>query len=174
VTVGPGVQREQEAGRPVLSFDGQASHLILRDSPRERLFSKPYAFILDFRPEPGASGRIFRRHHANCLGLERDGTLVFDANIGRRNLVRFPKAVRLGAWNRIVLTYDGQTVTLEVNGARAGRQAYEGTLYDAAGEFPVVFLADNTYPGFPKASNVRCKVRELRMAPRPGDLSDRL
>jgi hypothetical protein len=174
VTVGPGVRREQEAGRPVLLFDGQASHLIVRDSPRERLFSKPYAFILDFRPEPGASGRIFRRHHANCLGLERDGTLVFDANIGRRNLVRFPKAVRFGAWNRIVLTYDGQTVTLEVNGVRAGRQAYEGTLYDAAGEFPVVFLADNTYPGFPKASNVRCKVRELRVAPRPGDLSDRL
>ena len=173
VIAAPGVQWQREARRPLLWFDGKASHLIVRDSPRERLFSKPYAFILDFRPEPGASGTIFRRHHCNCLGLERDGTLVFDANIGHRNLVRFVKAVQFGAWNRIVLTYDGQTVALEVNGVRAGRQAYEGALYES-GDFPVVFLADNTYPGFPKALNVRCKVRELRMAPRPVDLSDRL
>ena len=166
VTVGPGVQQEQEAGRPVLAFDGEASHLIVRDSPRERLFSKPYALILDFRPEQGASGMIFRRHHANCLSLERDGTLVFDANIGHRNLIRFPKAVRFDAWNRIVLSFDGQTVMLDVNGVRAGQQAYEGTLYDS-GEFPIVFLADNTYPKFPKALNVRCKVRELRLAPWP-------
>jgi len=173
VIVGPGVQKEQETGRPVLSFDGKTSHLILHDSPCERLFSKPYAFILDFCPKPGASGTIFRRHHANCLTLERDGTLAFDANIGRRNLVRFPKVIRFGEWNRIVLTYDGQTVTLDVNGVRAGQQAYEGMLYDAANEFPVVFLADNTYAGFPQARNVPCKVRELRMAPRPADLSDR-
>ncbi len=173
VTVGAGVQAEQEAGRPVLALDGHASHLIVRDSPRERLFSKPYAFILDFRPEPGASGMIFRRHHAECLSLERDGTLVFDANIGRHNLVRFPKAVKFDAWNRIVLTYDGHVVTLEVNGVQAGRRAYEGSLYDS-GDFPIVFLADNTYPGFPKALNVRCKIRELRLTPRPTDVSGRL
>ena len=173
VTVGPGVECEQVEGRPVLSFDGKTSHLIVRDSPRERLFSKPYAFILDFRPEPGASGTIFRRHHCNCLGLERDSTLVFDANIGHNNLVRFPKAVTFGECNWIVLTYDGRTVSLDVNGVRAGRQAYDGALYES-GDFPIVFLADNTYPGFPKAFNVRCKVRELRMAPRPCDLSDRL
>ena len=63
-------------------------------------------------------------------------------------------------------------VTLDVNGVREGAQAYQGIFYD--GEFPVVFLADNTYAGFPQAKNVRCKVRELRMAPRPADLSDRL
>jgi hypothetical protein len=171
VTVGPGVQWEQEAGRALVSFDGQASHLIVRDQPGARLFSQPYAFILDFRPEPGAGGTIFRRHHCNCLRLERDGTLVFDANIGQRNLVRFPQVVRFGAWNRLVLTYDGHTVALEVNGGRAAEQAYEGALYDAASDFPIVFLADNTYAGFPRACNVRCKVRELRMAPRPADLS---
>lgn len=173
VTIGPGVQVEQEVGRSVLSFDGHASHVIVRDSPRERLFSKPYAFLLDFRPELGTSGMIFRRHHAECLSLESDGTLVFDANIGRRNLVRFPKAVKFDAWNRIVLTYDGHVVALKVNGVQAGRHAYEGSLYDS-GDFPIVFLADNTRPDFPKALNVRCKIRELRLAPRPTDVSDHL
>ena len=63
--------------------------------------------------------------------------------------------------------------TLEVNGVQAGRHAFEGSLYES-GEFPIVFLADNTYPGFPKALNVRCKIRELRLAPRPTDVSDHL
>ena len=71
------------------------------------------------------------------------------------------------------MTYDCREVALDVNGVRAGQQAYAGALYDS-GDFPVVFLADNTYPGFPKALNIRCKVRELRLAPRPADLSDRL
>jgi hypothetical protein len=174
VTVGPGVQLGQEADRPRLSFDGRASHILVHDSPRVRLFSQPYAFILDFFPEPGASGMLFRRHHSNCLKLERDGTLAFDANIGRRNLVRFPKAVRFGAWNRIVLRFDGHTVALDVNGAPIAERPYEGILFDPTSEFPAVFLADNTNAGFPKWANVRCKVRELRIAPLPADLNDRL
>jgi hypothetical protein len=174
VTVGPGAELGQEADRPVLSFDGRASHILVHDSPRVRFFSRPYALILDFFPEPGASGMLFRRHHSNCLKLERDGTLAFDANIGRRNLVRFPKAVRFGAWNRIVLRYDGHTVALDVNGARMAERPYEGMLFDPTNEFPAVFLADNTNAGFPQWANVRCKVRELRVAPLPADLNDRL
>jgi hypothetical protein len=173
VILGPGVQAEQDAGRPVFTLDGRASYLLVLDSPRERLFSKPYAFILDFRPDKGACGMLFRRHHAECLSLEPDGTLVFDANIGRNDMLRFVKAVKFDAWNRIVLTYDGHTASMEINGVQAGRQVYEGSLYEP-GEFPVVFLADNTHFDFPKAYNVRCKVRELRVAPRPADVSEHL
>ena len=165
VTLAPGVQLTAEAGRPVFTFDGTKSHAIVRDQPRERLLSKPYALILDFLPEPGAHGTLLRRHHANCLGLEADGTVIFDANIGQHKFVRFPKAVRFGAWNRIVLAYDGRMVSLEMNGVRIGQQAYEGRLYDPGGDFPLVFLADNTYPHFPQALNVQCKVRELRIVP---------
>jgi len=165
VTLAPGVQLTAEAGRPVFTFDGTKSHAIVRDQPRERLLSKPYALILDFLPEPGAHGTLLRRHHANCLGLEADGTVIFDANIGQHKFVRFPKAVRFGALNRIVLAYDGRMVSLEMNGVRIGQQAYEGRLYDPGGDFPLVFLADNTYPHFPQALNVQCKVRELRIVP---------
>jgi hypothetical protein len=165
VTLGRGVRLTAEGGRPVFAFDGTTSHVIVRDQPRERLLSKPYALILDFLPEPGAHGTLLRRHHANCLSLDADGTLMFDANIGQHNFVRFPKAVRFGVWNRIVLAYDGRKVSLEVNGVRVGQQAYEGRLYDAGGDFPLVFLADNTYPHFPQALNVPCKVRELRVVP---------
>ncbi len=165
VTLAPGVQLTVEGGRPVFAFDGTTSHVIVRDQPRERLLSKPYALILDFLPAPGAHGTLLRRHHANCLSLDANGTLTFDANIGRRNFVCFSKAVRFGAWNRIVLAYDGRKVSLEVNGVRLGQQAYEGMLYNPGGDFPLVFLADNTYPHFPQALNVQCKVRELRIVP---------
>ena len=165
VTLGPAVQYAEEGGRPVFVFDGTTSHILLHDQPRERLLTKPYALILDFLPEPGAQGTLLRRHHANCLSLEADGTLTFDANIGRHNMVRFPKAVRFGAWNRIVLAYNGRTVRLEINGVRIGEQAYAGVLYDPGGEFPLVLLADNTHPNFPRALTVHCKVRELRIAP---------
>ena len=80
-------------------------------------------------------------------------------------MVRFPKAVRFGTWNRIVLAYNGRTVRLEINGVRIGEQAYAGVLYDPGGEFPLVLLADNTHPNFPRALTVHCKVRELRIAP---------
>jgi hypothetical protein len=165
VSLGPGVQLTQDGGRPVFAFDGTTSHVIVHDQPRERLLSKPYALILDFLPEPGAHGTLLRRHHANCLSLDADGTLVFDANIGRHNVVRFPKAIRFGTWNRIVLAYDGRKVSLARNGVPLGEQTYQGTLYDPGGSFPLVLLADNTHPHFPAALNVRCKVRELRIAP---------
>jgi hypothetical protein len=169
VTVGPGVRFAKDRGRAVMDFDGKTSHILVHDQPRERLVSKPYALILDFLPEPGAHGTLLRRHHANCVSLDADGTLVFDANIGRLNMVRVPKAIRFGQWNRIVLTYNGRKVRLEVNGRPIGERAYQGTLYDPGGEFPLVFLADNTYPGFPQAMTVRCRVRELRMAPLLGE-----
>jgi hypothetical protein len=165
VTVATGVTFTQEDGRPVMVFDGVTSHLIVRDNGRDRLFSRPYAFIIEVRPEPGASGALFRRHHANCFDLAKDGTLVFDANIGRNNRVSFPGAVRHGDWNRIVLVYDGRKVRLEVNGVQVGERAYEGARHDPNSDFPIVFMADNTWPGFPEARNIRGQVRELRVAP---------
>ena len=87
----------------MLAFDGQASHLILHDSPRERLFSKPYAFILDFLPEPGASGTIFRRHHCNCLSWSATARWRSTPTSGAATWSVSPRRSASAQWNRIVL-----------------------------------------------------------------------
>ncbi len=162
VEQGEGVTLGHEQNRPFLSLDGRRSYLVLAHHPRAALLHRPFTLVLDFRPAPGASGTIFRRHHALALQLLQDGTLRFDANIGRRNWIDFPKAVTFGEWNRLRFSYDGRTARLEVDDGQPVEQDYPGALATGS-SYPLVFFADNTYPGFPAAFNIACDVRELRL-----------
>ncbi|MFH1858594.1 MAG: LamG-like jellyroll fold domain-containing protein [Candidatus Omnitrophota bacterium] len=163
LTLGEGVKSVKEKGKRVLDFDGVASHILLNDHPQNRLFSKPFELVVDFKPEEGARGMIFRRHHMLCLQLLNNGTLRFDANIGRRNWIDFPQAIGFGQWNRVRFRYDGKKASVSVNGKLFGEKDYPGAMYKSS--YPISFFADRTYPGFPKAGNIKCKVRELRVVP---------
>jgi hypothetical protein len=161
---GEGVTIEQEEGKPVLALDGKQAYLILNHHPRAALLHHPFTLVMDFKPAPEASGMIFRRHHHLCLALEKDGTLVFDANIGRRNMIRFPEAVKHGDWNRLRFSYDGKTAEVMLNNKEIGKVDYPGSLAMGS-NYPLVFFADNTHPNFPGYANIQCKVREFRIMP---------
>ncbi|NQU09613.1 hypothetical protein HQ590_02390, partial [bacterium] len=161
---GEGVAVIEDDGRPVLALNGKGSYLILRDHPRAALLHHPFTLVLDFRPAPGAAGMIFRRHHLLCLELKKDGALVLDADIGRRNTIRFPNAIRHGQWNRLRFSYDGKKARAEVNGHRIAEIDYVGRLATGS-SYPLVLFADNTHPRFPNWANIQCRVRELRLMP---------
>jgi hypothetical protein len=167
VTLGEGTILTREGDKTILDFDGVASHILLNDHPRNRLFSQPFELVVDFNPEQGARGMIFRRHHILCLELLKNGTLRFDANIGRRNWIDFPEAIAFGQWNRVRFRYDGKKASVSVNGKLIGEKEYPGAVFPSS--YPISFFADRTYPGFPKAGNITCQVRELRVLPLGGD-----
>lgn len=157
----------REGDKTILDFDGIASHILLNDHPRNRLFSQPFELVVDFKPEQGARGMIFRRHHILCLELLNNGTLRFDANIGRRNWIDFPEAIAFGQWNRVRFRYDGKKASVSVNGKLIGEKEYPGAVFPSS--YPISFFADRAHPGFPKIGNIKCKVRELRVLPLGGD-----
>jgi hypothetical protein len=163
VEVGPGVALKTEEGRPYASFSGEKSYLLINDHPRAKDLEGPFSMILDMRRAENSSGMIFRRHHILCLELARDGSLIFDANIGRNSRVTFPQAVPAGKWVRLMLTYDRQTVRLFRDGQLVSEQAYPGNIFRS--DFPLVIFADNTMGTFPQASNVVADLRELRIIP---------
>jgi hypothetical protein len=163
IQAGPGVQVKRDDGAPYLSFSGEKSYLLVRDHPRARDFADPFSLIWDLRRAEGSSGMIFRRHHILCLSLEKDGTLVFDANIGRNNRVSFPAAVPAGHWVRLMLTYDRQTVRLFRDGQLLAERPYPGSI--VASDYPIVIFSDNTHPRFPDWGNVQADLREFRVIP---------
>jgi hypothetical protein len=148
--------------KPSAAFSGESSYLLVTDHPRAKLFRDPFSMILDFMPEPGTSGMIFRRHHILCLDLGKDGSLTFDANIGRNKRVSFPGVVKFGEWNRVIFSYDGKVFRLSVNGAPFVEKEYPGSIGNS--DYTIVFFADNTNK-FPESGKLKCKVRELRIVP---------
>ena len=160
--VANGTRISEEKDKTSVSFSGDASYLLITDHPRAKLFKEPFSLILDFMPEPGTSGMIFRRHHILCLELTKDGGLTFDANIGRNNRISFPGAVKFGEWNRLIFSYDGKTARLSINGAPSVEKEYPGNIGNS--DYTTVFFADNTYK-FPESGKLKCMVRELRIVP---------
>ncbi|MHB9024087.1 MAG: LamG domain-containing protein [Armatimonadota bacterium] len=163
VEVGQGITTAREGGASFLSFDGKRSYLLVRDHPRVGLLHRPFSLVWDMRVEAGAGGMIFRRHHGLCLQLNKDGSLTFDANIGRRNMVNIPNAVIPGKWNRLMLSYDGNTMRLFRDGVLLLEKDYPGNLYQ--GDYPLVIFADNTYGKFPEWANITGDLREFRFLP---------
>jgi hypothetical protein len=154
---------KRDEGAPYLSFSGQKSYVLLRDHPRARQLATPYSVIWDMRRAEGSSGIVFRHYHIVCLNVEKDGTLVFDTNIGRNNRVSFPQALPAGRWVRMMLTYDGQTVRLFRDGQLLAEKNYPGAI--AAHDFPLSIFCDATYK-FPDYGNLQADLREMRFLPK--------
>lgn len=146
--------------RPYLSFSGTKSYILVHDHPRARHYAGPFSLIWDMRRDAGAGGMIFRHFHILCLNMSPDGSLVFDANIGRRNMITFPKAVPAGKWSRFMFTYDGKTACLYRDGEKLGEQAY--TAGFGTSDFPISLFVDRTIR-FPDYGNVRGDLREYRL-----------
>ncbi len=162
IKAGPGVSVVDGGdGKPVLSFSGTDSYLIVNENARLHLLHDPYSIIFDIKPAPEAAGMLFRRHHEECLSMDKDGSLILDTNIGRNKRLVFPKAVPRGRWTRIMLTYDGKTAGLFVDGKLVSREAYPGVLCE--GRFPFSIGADNTLT--PYGHLVKMEVRGLRIIP---------
>ncbi|HEY3331065.1 MAG TPA: LamG-like jellyroll fold domain-containing protein [Capsulimonadaceae bacterium] len=157
-TAGLTVRRDD--GAPYVSFSGDKSYITARDHPRARNYAAPFSLVWEMRREAGAGGMIFRHHHIICLGLNGNGTLDFDANIGRNNRATFPNAVPAGKWVRMMLTYDGHTVCVYRDGEKLGEKAYPGAL--APSDFPIAIFVDNTNR-FPTYGNIKADVREYRL-----------
>jgi hypothetical protein len=158
-----GVTVKRDEDVPYLSFSGQRSCLLMHDHPRARHYADPFSLVWEMRRDDTADGTIFRHHHIVCLNMQKDGTLVFDTNIGKRNMVTFPKAVPAGRWVRMMLTYDRQTVRLFRDGALLAEKPYPGNL--SGSDYPLVLFSDNTYPRFPDYACVRADLREYRLIP---------
>ncbi|MEI8196104.1 MAG: LamG-like jellyroll fold domain-containing protein, partial [Phycisphaerae bacterium] len=156
-----------EEGHPVIRFDGGDSYLLFKEHPKVHILGKPFSMIMDIKPDEGAAGCLFRRYHDVNLNLEKDGTLRFDANIGQSNFVVFPKALNMGQWNRIMLTYDGLVISLFVDGKLVLRKDYVGRLSDSR-YLMLCVGADNTWPkkNGKIAWQVPMSMREFRIIPR--------
>ncbi|HEY3415409.1 MAG TPA: LamG-like jellyroll fold domain-containing protein, partial [Armatimonadota bacterium] len=161
--LGPGTTQAQVDGGPALVFDGKTSYLMIKENPHVYLLGTPFSMIFTIRPEVGARGTLFRRYHDEALGLLPDGTLFFDANIGRRNQATFPKAVTMGAWNRMMLSYDGKVVRLFRDGQLLARKDYPGS-FSINRNFSLVFGGDNTM-GAKIGANVPMALKELTIIP---------
>ena len=160
IETGPNVTVQHDERGPYLNFTGQKSYLLLRDHPRAKHFATPYSIIWEMRRAEGSSGMIWRHYHINCLSLEKDGTLIFDANIGHNNRVNFPAALPAGRWVRMMLTYDAHTVRLWRDGQLVAEKNYPGILMGH--DFPTSVFCDNTYR-FPDWGNIQGDLRELRI-----------
>jgi len=162
VAPGPGAKVDLSDTRPFLALNGKDGYVLVNEHGRVHLLHDPFSLIMDIRPAAGAAGMLFRRHHELCLGLSKDGSLVLDANIGRNQRLVFPKAVTAGQWNRLMLTYDGQTAALFRDGNLVKREAYPGSL--CGGRYTLIFGADNTIT--PIGNAIAMDLRELRLIPR--------
>ena len=98
------------------------------------------------------------------LNLAKDGSLNFDANIGRRNVAVFPKVVKPGEWNRLMLVYDGKVVRLYNNGTLVERREYPGKLSQSR-YLPLIIGADNTYGANGFSNHLPMQLREFSIAP---------
>jgi hypothetical protein len=167
LAVGPGVTVAEEGGRRHLALDGKRSWLLPQDHARSKLFCAPFTLVAELRLAPGAGGVILRRHHMLCLFTERNGDLVLDANIGRRDQAcRFPAALAGDGWHRIALAYDGRRVGLTVDDRPAVVRDYEASVFPTNSDYPVGFFADNTRGPdnqAPGIGNLACQLRELRV-----------
>ena len=144
VETGGSVRVLTQEGHPVLHLDGGDSYLFFKENPKVHILGQPFSMVMDIKPEEKAAGCLFRRYHDLCLYLEQDGTLRFDANIAQNNMVVFDKALQMGHWNRLMLTYDGRVVSLFLGGKLLLRKDYAGHLSD--NRWMMLCLgADNTY-----------------------------
>ena len=149
-----------------LVFSGEGSGIQVENGSRTGLFWEPFAFHLRFKPvQTGRSMMLFRRHHALCLEILPDGTLQFDANIGRRQWLKLPQKVKFGAWNELVFRYDGKRVISTLNGETA-QLDYPGSLAPGS-SFPVSFLNDRTHPQYPRWGSFAGEVECLEVYPLP-------
>ncbi len=164
---GPGVKVSTEDGRTVVRFDGSDSFILFKEHPKVHILGAPFSMIMDIKPDEGAVGCVFRRYHDLCMGLEKDGSLRFDANIGHNNTIVFPKVVTHGQWNRLMLTYDGKTVSMHKDGTLVARKEYPGHLSQNR-YLMLCFGADNTWPKKDGkiAWQIPMSVRELRLIPK--------
>ena len=165
ITPGPGIKVEAvdgKDGKPFLSLNGKDGYLLVNEHERVHLLHDPFSLIMDIRPAADAAGKLFRRHLDICLSLSKDGSLVLDANMERNQRLVFPKAITAGQWNRIMLTYDGQTASLFRDGTLVKRENYPGAL--CGDKYPLIFGADNTLT--PIGGAIHMDLRELRLIPR--------
>ena len=162
IKLGPGARPAMDNGQAVVALSGTDSCLIINEHRRVHLLHEPFSLVMDIRPAQGASGMLFRRHHELCLSLGKDGSVVLDANIGRNDMLKFPKVVTFGQWNRLMLTYDGKVAALFHDGKLVARENYPGAL--CGGKYPLSFGGDNTLT--PIGNLIAMDLRELRFIPR--------
>ena len=162
---GAGTTVKVTDGRAVLDFDGKASSLLVQENPNIHLLSGAFSMIMDINPAPGINGCLFRRYHDIGLWLRKDGSLMLDANIGHQNQLVFPGAVVAGQWNRLMLTYDGETATVFRDGVLVGRKAYPGSL-SVHWDFSLSVGADNTSVKPPFVDYTPMQMREFAIYPR--------
>lgn len=160
--LGPGTT--YSAADHAFSFDGQKSSLLFREHDRVHQLAAPFSLIIDIKPAPGAEGCIFRRYHDLGLWLRKDGSLMFDANIGKKRQLLIPPVVVPDEWNRLMLTYDGNTFTLFRNGERVFTEAYPGQLSQSR-YLPLSVGADNTHGPDGFTGRLKMQLRELTLFP---------
>jgi len=161
--LGPGTTHITTDGG-ALSFDGEKSSLLFREHARVHQLAAPFSLIVDIKPAPGAEGCIFRRYHDLGLWLRKDGSLMVDANIGKKRQLLIPSIVVPDEWNRLMLTYDGNTVTLFRNGERVFSEAYPGQLSQSR-YLPLSVGADNTHGPDGFTARLKMDLRELALYP---------
>jgi hypothetical protein len=152
-------------GRPVLDFNGHTSTLLIKENPNIHLLGKPFSMIFDINPTLIDETCLFRRYHNIGLWVRKDGSLVLDANIGQHNQLVFPGVVTDGKWNRIMLTYDGQTAAIFRDGALVDRKSYPGSL-SINRDFQLSFGADNTFGKSGFVGYTPMQLREFEIYPR--------
>ncbi len=128
LVLGSGTTTKTVDGKPVLDFDGVNSSILVKDNPHENLVGSPFSIIFDISPAQGSEGCLFRKTFNPGLWLRKDGSLMLDANSGRNSQLIFTNAVVAGKWNRLMLTYDGQTASLFRDGTLLDRKSYPGSL----------------------------------------------
>ena len=163
--LGTGTTVKVVDGRAVLDFDGKASSLLVEENPRIHLLGVPFSMILDINPAAGSGGCLFRRYNDIGLWLQKDGALMLDAIIGRQSQLVFPGAVSAGKWNRLMLTYDGQTAAVFRDGKLVDRKAYPGSL-SVRRESPLSVGADDTWVKPPFVDYTAMQMREFAIFPR--------
>ena len=163
--LGSGTTTKVVDGRPVLDFDGANSSILVKDNLHENLLGAPFSMIFDINPAPGSEGCIFRKLFNPGLWLRKDGSLLLDANSGRNSQLIFTNAVVAGKWNRLMLTYDGQTAALFRDGTLLDRKPYPGAL-DVNREHPFGIGGDNTTAENTFVNRPTMQLREFGIYPR--------
>jgi hypothetical protein len=165
LVLGAGTTTKVVEGRPVLDFDGKASSLLVKENPHIHLLGTPFSIILDINPTLAVDSCLFRRWLDLGLWLRKDGSVMFDANAGQNNQMVFPGVVTAGKWNRLMLTFDGQTVALFHDGTLVDRKPYQGLL-SVNRNFPLSIGADPTSSPTPFSDYTSMQMREFTIFPR--------
>jgi hypothetical protein len=163
--LGPGTTPKIVDSRPVLDFDGKDSSILLKENPHVHLLGEPFSLIMDFNPQLGSEGCLFRRPFNPGLWLRKDGSLLFDANSGENNQIVIPNAVTAGQWNRLMLAFDGKTFSLFRDGKLIEHQDYVGAL-DSNPSFPLCVGADSTIEQPVFGAHPVMQLREFAVYPR--------